>query len=202
MLTGSRGLLLEAAERVMAERGLDVPLKDIALEAGQRNNSAVPYHFGSREGLIRAVIELRTGPQEARRMELLAELERSGGQGDLEQLVGMLVRPACELPYAAGATHYARFVEQVRNRPALADVEFAPDRWPTGQIAASKLAQRLSDLPVEVRKRRIETLIGVQFAMLADVERRWDGTGSPAPAKEVVDDLVRMLVGMLQAPTR
>lgn len=200
MLTGSRGLLLEAAERVMAERGLDVPLKDIALEAGQRNNSAVPYHFGSREGLIRAVIELRTAPQEARRVELLADLERSGGRAELGVLVGMLVRPACELPYAAGATHYARFVEQVRNRPALADVEFAVDRWPAAQIAASKLAQELGDLPVEVRRRRIETLIGVQFSMLADLERRWDGAGSPAPSADVVDDLVSMLVGMLSAP--
>jgi AcrR family transcriptional regulator len=200
VLTGARGLLLEAAERVMAERGLDVPLKDIALEAGQRNNSAVPYHFGSREGLIRAVIELRTAPQEARRMELLADLERTGGTADVELLVGMLVRPACELPYAAGATHWARFVEQVRNRPLLADVEFAPDLFPTGQIAASKLAQQLGELPVEVRRRRIETVIGVQFSMLADLERRWDGTGSPAPSAEVVDDLVRMLVGMLQAP--
>ena len=200
MLTGSRGLLLEAAERVMAERGLDVPLKDIALEAGQRNNSAVPYHFGSREGLIRAVIELRTAPQEARRVELLADLERTGGRADLGVLVGMLVRPACELPYAADATHYARFVEQVRNRPALADVEFAVDRWPAAQIAASKLAQELGDLPLEVRRRRIETLIGVQFSMLADLERRWDGAGSPAPSAAVVDDLVSMLVGMLSAP--
>ncbi|WP_143861305.1 TetR family transcriptional regulator [Nocardia amikacinitolerans] len=36
-----RSALLDTAERLIALRGLEVPLRDIAAEAGQRNNSAV-----------------------------------------------------------------------------------------------------------------------------------------------------------------
>lgn len=41
----SRTALLDAGERLIAERGVDVPLRDIAAAAGQRNNSAVHYYF-------------------------------------------------------------------------------------------------------------------------------------------------------------
>ena len=45
-----RERIIVAAERLIAERGIDVPLRDIAVAADQRNNSAVQYHFGSRDG--------------------------------------------------------------------------------------------------------------------------------------------------------
>ena len=41
---------------MIAEHGIEVPLRDVAAAAGQRNNSAVQYHFGSREGLVAAVV--------------------------------------------------------------------------------------------------------------------------------------------------
>lgn len=45
--------LLLTAERLFAQRGCDgVSLREIAQEAGSRNNNAVQYHFGSREELL------------------------------------------------------------------------------------------------------------------------------------------------------
>jgi AcrR family transcriptional regulator len=200
MAASGRDRILLAAEQLIAERGVDVPFREIAAGAGQRNNSAVHYHFGSREGLISAVLELRTAPQEELRLQLLAELEEQGRAGDLAALVETLVRPLCETPYAAGATHYARFVEQIRNHTALADTVFDVRRWPTSRIVAGRIAQALDHLPPAVRRRRLQSLLAVEFSLLAEHERRWDGTGSAAPAPDVVDDLVAMLVGLLQAP--
>src|SRR5262245_54342483 len=52
----TRAALIEAAERLMAERGVyAVDLKEIMTVAGARNRSAVQYHFGGREGLVRAI---------------------------------------------------------------------------------------------------------------------------------------------------
>lgn len=49
----TREKLIAAAERLMAERGIDgVDFKDIHVEAGQRNRSAVAYHFTDRAGLV------------------------------------------------------------------------------------------------------------------------------------------------------
>ena len=146
MAASGRDRILLAAEQLIAERGVDVPFREIAAGAGQRNNSAVHYHFGSREGLIEAVLELRTAPQEERRLQLLAELEEHGRGDDLGALVETLVRPLCETPYAQGATHYARFIEQIRNHAALADTVFDASRWPASRIVAGRVLQALEHL--------------------------------------------------------
>ena len=53
----TRERLIVAAERLFAEHGFDgVTLKQITAEAGQRNASALQYHFGSRVDLVRAIV--------------------------------------------------------------------------------------------------------------------------------------------------
>src|SRR5690554_3230602 len=52
--------IIIAAQRLFAERGIDgISLREIASSAGHANNSAVQYHFQSKEGLIQAIFELR-----------------------------------------------------------------------------------------------------------------------------------------------
>ena len=52
--------MIEVAEKLIGERGLDnVSMRDVASYAGQRNNSAVQYHFGSRDGLITQILRRR-----------------------------------------------------------------------------------------------------------------------------------------------
>lgn len=175
--------LLDAAERLVAERGIEVSSRDIATAAGQRNNSAVQYHFGSRDALHEAVIRRRQVPLEARRRELLDALASDGRLDDTLGLVDALVRPMTEL-LASGPTHYARFLEQVRRHPVLS-TPAGIDGWPASQ----EVMRRLGRTGV----RRGQALATTLFALLADAER--DGH-SPDP-----DDLVAMLVGLLTAPS-
>src|SRR5690554_1586791 len=57
----TRGRLLDAAEHLFAERGIDlVTLKEIAQEAGG-NVGQIVYHFGQKEELVRDVILRRAG---------------------------------------------------------------------------------------------------------------------------------------------
>ena len=52
--------MLVAAERLFAERGIGaVSLREIGAAAGQRNNSAAQYHFGTRQNLVAAILDLR-----------------------------------------------------------------------------------------------------------------------------------------------
>src|SRR5689334_16334330 len=96
----SREALILAAERLVAERGAKVPLREIAVEAGQRNNSAVHYHFGSREGLLHAVVERRNTALEERRLALLAERDVV----EIRDLLEVLVSPMLTVPYEEGST--------------------------------------------------------------------------------------------------
>ena len=52
-----RQLLMLTAQTLFARRGIDaVSLNEINKAAGQRNTSALHYHFGNKEGLISAII--------------------------------------------------------------------------------------------------------------------------------------------------
>lgn len=53
----TRDKLIRAAEEIFAAQGPDgAQLRDIVRLAGQSNPSAVQYHFGSRAGLLDAVM--------------------------------------------------------------------------------------------------------------------------------------------------
>ena len=52
--------ILLAAERMIADRGVDgVSMRQIGTAVGSGNNSAVLYHFGSKEKLVEAIFEYR-----------------------------------------------------------------------------------------------------------------------------------------------
>lgn len=202
---GARERIILIAERLIAERGAEVSLRDIATEAGQRNNSAVHYHFGSRDGLIQAIVARRQGALEARRMALLAEFEHAGHADDVASLIEILVRPMFDTPYVEGSTHYARFLERVRGHRAIADVRLAVDNWPTVKIVTTRLQRALPELPPATRARRLSAMATVMFGLLADAERRSEDSSRSAmtpAAEDEVGGIVDMLVGMLTAPPR
>lgn len=67
----------------MAERGVDgVSLNEINKAAGQKNTSALHYHFGDRAGLINAIIDQHT---DELRQELVVRLDalEAAGSGSI-----------------------------------------------------------------------------------------------------------------------
>ena len=58
----TRQKLLDAAARAFAEDGVfNASLIEITRQAGQRNRGALHYHFGSRDGVLCAVIDRQDG---------------------------------------------------------------------------------------------------------------------------------------------
>src|SRR6516165_4482043 len=75
----TRERLIHTAERLFAERGINgVSLREIGQAAGQRNNGAIEYHFGSRENLLAAVYASRATRLNGRRLQLLQDLRDEG----------------------------------------------------------------------------------------------------------------------------
>lgn len=193
-----RERLLLAAERLVAERGVEVSLREVALAAGLRNNSAVHYHFGSRDGLLQAVLDRRNAAMEVERLARLAAHETSGADADVRELLDMLVGPLLTVPYAEGSTHYARFLEQVRSHPVIAAVDLGPDHWPAVQILTVRLQRAVAaqtGLPPEAVRRRLASMASVLFALLADAER----ARGRRTDRRVVDEVLTMVVGLLTA---
>jgi AcrR family transcriptional regulator len=92
----TRSKLLDAATELFAARGVaSVTLGEIIEKAGQRNASALHYHFGSRDGLMAALMERHVPGIRARRSELLQiALDRAG---DVRAAAEAVVLPNGEL---------------------------------------------------------------------------------------------------------
>ena len=91
---GPKLRLVEAAEKLFAEKGFEaVSVRDITKEAGA-NVAAVNYHFGSRDGLVLAVMSRYLTPVNQERLAELEKVERnSGGQPAIEDVLEAYVRP-------------------------------------------------------------------------------------------------------------
>ena len=198
--TDPKERLVAFAERLMAERGPEVPLRDIALAAGHRNNSAVQYYFGSREGLIDAVVDARFPALEARRFELLADHEAHGDANDLRVLIACLALPMLELPMTLGANHFCRFLEQVRNYPAVEDgARLAGESRASVRIVLSRLERAVGHLPAPVRHRRLLWMSTAMLAFLADHERTVESGLVSVDDTGFLAELTDVLSGLLTA---
>ena len=83
--------ILTAAEQLFAEHGVfAVSNRQVSEAAGQGNNAAVGYHFGTKTDLVRAIEQRHREPIEAIRERLIAQTDT---QTDLRGWVGCLVRP-------------------------------------------------------------------------------------------------------------
>ncbi len=88
--------ILDVAEELFGERGLDrVSIRDIT-EAAKANVAAVNYHFGNKEELIAAVFERRIKPVNAQRVTALIELEERMGRKPprVDDILAAFIRPA------------------------------------------------------------------------------------------------------------
>ena len=90
----TRASILEAAERLYADRGFsDVTLRDIVAAAGV-NLAAVNYHFGSKDELIAELFVSRSIATNRERLnELKAAEAAGGGRANIDAILRALVGP-------------------------------------------------------------------------------------------------------------
>ena len=114
----TRARLMAAAERLFGERGLHgVTLKEINAAAGQRNESALHYHFGSKKRLVEAILDARVGAIDKRRAERIEALVAAGGAGDLPAILRATFEPLTSLLDTGEGVRFVRFAAQVLNDP-------------------------------------------------------------------------------------
>ncbi|MDF2235125.1 helix-turn-helix domain containing protein [Albimonas sp. CAU 1670] len=120
----AREKILETAERLFALHGIDaVSIRRINAAAGQKNGSAVHYHFGSRDGLLEAIFALRIGVRDQRRLELLDALKEDARDRlpEVRGIADAMVRPMFEGLGLGAVTYHRRFCKQVHMRHELVD---------------------------------------------------------------------------------
>lgn len=189
--------MINAAEQIIAERGLPaLTLKDVQLAANQSNKSAAKYHFGSREGLIEALVAVRMSPVNARRTELLEKIERSSDPTPVRQAVEALVHPLAAETLGRPGSRYARFLVQAVIDPTLAEVT-QKHLQAESYRRVHQLLVALSPAPGKIATWRINN--AVMFSMTALATR--EGTErTDAETTAIVSNLVDTLAAMVEAP--
>lgn len=174
--------LIRAAERLFAENGLGaVSVRDITRAAGARNESALHYHFGSKEALIRAVFADRISDIDSKRLALIADLDRSGSAQDVQQLMGATVAPMLEACLDEGGRLYATFLMQIAADPRFDVDRLMDDLAPEGAREVTKrLRSMLPDLPEETRATRLRRLATMTISIMADHAREVANGTAPA----------------------
>ncbi|MFE3457980.1 TetR/AcrR family transcriptional regulator [Nocardiopsis aegyptia] len=114
--SATREAILNAAERLFAEEGLfAVSNRQVSEAAGQGNNAAVGYHFGTKADLVHAIARRHNGSIEARRERMVSSVREADGT---RAWLSCLVRPVTDhLAELGRPTWYARFSVQVMADP-------------------------------------------------------------------------------------
>jgi AcrR family transcriptional regulator len=191
----TRTLLMETAERLFAERGVEgVTIREIQDSAGQSNASVVAYHFGSKTGLVHALITWRNGRLDERRTALLEELHLGDHDADPRAVVWLLVRPLVDS--IRDGEMFAPFLARLSENPR-ANTEY----WPPGlsdwtqESMQDLVGSALGDMPARLRRGRTVQLYNSVLNLLGEQARAGHRI-SEAQLHNYVD----AWVGLLSAP--
>ena len=94
----TKDVILQVAERLFAEKGIDATsIRDIT-RAAEVNLGAINYHFGSKDGLIVAVFARRLRPLNEVRLARLDAVEKTHAPNlpPIEAVLEALIRPTVE----------------------------------------------------------------------------------------------------------
>jgi AcrR family transcriptional regulator len=192
--------LVAAAERLFAEGGEEATSLRAVTRAAMSSPAAVHYHFGGRDGLLRAVLDRQLNGCQERRLKLLNRaVERYGDQVPVAVLLTAVVRPDLELidKLRKRRVQVARFLGRAfaLRSPAVAghlDQQF--------QVLADRvlplLAAAIPDTPVAELRQRLRLVVDGLAMIYATVAER----GEPGPlGTDDVDEQVRRLVAFTAA---
>ena len=191
----TRTQILEAAETLFSEHGLDgVSMRQIA-EQGQVTLALVNYHFGSKDKLYRAVFERRIVPVSGSRRQALARVLANGGKvPPIREVLDALARPWVEMRREPGGMAYTRLIARECSDPAEGRRGIVADLL--DPIAIEFTAAMQKALPhMEPRKVAwaYHFFIGALLLMLANPDRVTRLSGDLFDVREdqaVIDEIV------------
>lgn len=188
--------LLLAAEQAFARSGIEgASVRQINSLAGQRNTSAIRYHFGSKEGLLEALIERRMGALDRDRADALALADDAPTSADrIERLVDALVRPLAER--VCSEPSWGCWVRVLVQLVSIRGQSFH-SMWQGDHDRASRaifrqLRQELSGLPAPIWQQRAMDLMTWVTSSLSERARMLEaGVRPPLGREAFIENLVR-----------
>ncbi|MEH3099975.1 helix-turn-helix domain-containing protein [Sphingomonas adhaesiva] len=155
---------------MFATRGISaVGLREVAVEAGQRNTAAVHYHFGTKDDLLRELLVDGARAIDVHRQAIIDRAEASGTPS-MDELVCAFVQPSLDLESAPGHPEtYHRFLSNIMGERRELFESTIVDSHATGYQRATAHVRRLLDdvAPAEIDRRIVFATLSLQAIFTA-----------------------------------
>ncbi len=196
--------ILDAAERILAERGFSrTSMRAITAGAGV-NLGAVNYHFRSKEALIQAVFSRRLAPINQERLALLdaCESRARGKPVPLDDLLHAFLGPLMKA--GGGGTQFIQIIGRMYSEPSL-DLQriFSAELGTIVRRFAIAFGRTLPNLPLEDLYWRVFFTIGAMALTLSAgnlVRFLSGGICDPSNLEDARERLARFACAGLNAP--
>lgn len=200
----TREQILDVAERMFGSEGVaNVSLRQIRIAANQGNAAAVQYHFGDRDGIVRALAERHVPPMLDIQRSLAEPL--AGREPTTRELVDAFVRPyAVYVGRGRSERDWMKILAELLSEPRLSlDTLSAETDSVTMGIAMGLHAAMVTRMPEEIVAARLVgiALFGVQqCAVRARIEDDHEAAREVLALDLFTTNLVDMAEGALLAP--
>src|SRR3984893_6039271 len=160
---------IKVAGRVLSARhGVDaVTVQQIVDAAGQRNNAALYYHFRTKEELIRQMVVDGAAVLDARRREMLDEMEKHGGPASIREVMLVLFMPVLEICQEARWLGRIQFTSHLQASDSKALRDALNNRWNTGYVECVNHLKRMLPGPAAIVEQRLSILAIYSNAVLS-----------------------------------
>lgn len=195
---------MRAAEKLIAEAGVEnISIREIVAVAGQKNESALQYHFKNLTGLLDAIHTQRSEQAQAKRAEFLSAVLKNSTEPSLRQLCALMVEPTFYL--ARSDVEFRRYIKAFGHELAISDV--SPLKAVTakggggasGQQTGVLLRKVLPHLRDDHYLKRMEAAIMLCSASMYHQAKQKDAFRGHQ-SDLFIHNLIDALVGLLSAP--
>jgi AcrR family transcriptional regulator len=164
----TRDQIKMAAQMLFARRGIDaVTVQQIVDAAGQRNNAALYYHFRTKEELIRQMVVDGAAVLDARRREMLDDMEKRGGPASIREVMLILFMPVIELGEDERWRGYIRFISHLQASDPKTLRDALNNRWNAGYVECVNHLKRMLPGPAAIVEQRLSMLAIYSNAVLS-----------------------------------
>ena len=195
--------ILKTAERLYALKGVNsVSTREISREAGQKNHSALHYHFGSEEDLINAILDYRMIPLNRAREQRLIHLSSGDNTRDIRALLSAYIAPfAHELLNPPEHRYYISVLLQLCSQHSGRRIVASNRRRSSAQaLLAGHLCDVMAPLSPVVAQRRLSWVERLVVNAVADWDQQHrvgDIELNPQSLTQLTEQLLDFLVGGL-----
>jgi len=200
--------IIDTAEQLFARDGYQMTsLRTLTVQA-QVNLAAVNYHFGSKEGLLQAVIKRRLLPLDNIRRQninqVLVSAAKSGNKPELRTLLQAFIGPTLEFRNSEpGARDFIALIGRSLNEPDdTVRSHFIRQVQPTFTLLIDGLQLTLPQIPAEVLAVRLQFALGAMSQMMVSRARPAQLVIAPVALSEeqMAAELLNFITAGLEAP--